>query len=520
MKILSPYISCLIQSGFDGKDETDELKAAIDSGFQQIFIQTPKGVLKHHVLRPGKDGAERFVRIPVNEVPGVKMKDISPDVQFLPAGKIPMVLLTTVKAFFRAVIDAKGTAVEAMIWILWNQERGYYLHVPNQVVGHASAKYDWAGLPPDSSIIVDIHSHADFNAFFSGTDNSDDMNSIRYSGVIGFNNRPNPVTVWRFNYFGMKIDLKLEDIFEEEIVEADVPKGWLDAVTSTPPVGRPRMDGTVYRGTVPYQGGHVGRFPDPTEERTGTPAGESWKENKRGTGGTGKKKHFGGQKTTWDPSEGEEGDPVGEYWSKGVTPRNSVYVNGRYFVDTGNGLIEVPKEDLAQIPESHPLNKGLSKEAEMAEAVELAEAEMRVKAFLGENISDTAESNFHEFARRQAQEDILSDSADRHFAGDGTVSQPEEEDIHVGSVNGLQMDPQDIPAEYHSILGVHGEHVANAYAIIDHMSTDLVSSPEILGRTVENLFNLLDDDYRLPIFRTLAGLLSTAAHENLGLNGL
>ena len=123
MKILAPHFSCEVSS-FEGEDpKTSELQQALDQGYSQIYVQTPTGILKHHVLRPGKDGAARYVRLPVKEIPGVKSFDIQPDLQFLPDGRIPEDLLDEVKAFFKAVIKAKGTAVEAMIWVLWSQER-------------------------------------------------------------------------------------------------------------------------------------------------------------------------------------------------------------------------------------------------------------------------------------------------------------------------------------------------------------------------------------------------------------
>lgn len=499
-------MSCLIQSGFDGKDEVNELELAIQNGYQQIFIQTPKGVLKHHVLRPGKDGEARFIRIPVSEVPGIKMKDISPDIKFLPAGKVPMALLNEVKSFFRAVIVAKGTAVEAMIWVLWSQDRGYYLHVPNQVVGHASAKYDWDGLPANSSIIVDIHSHADFSPFFSGTDNSDDINSIRYSGVIGFNNRPKPESVWRFNYFGLKVDLKIEDIFEEQVVQTPVPSEWLDAVTLTSSAGRPGM-GTVYRGPQHYQGmqhqQRIGHFPDPGEERTGTPAGNDWQAG--GKRGKDKKKHSGGQETTSGHNKGQSA-----FWTSGATQRNIVSVNGRNFVDTGEGLVEVKADE---IPPSHPMDARLGVNPNFD-----AEIEAEVNAFLGENISGEAEDRFHQIARRQAQEDILQDMGE---VTNLSSELPEEKDIKVGVVSEeCPLSPEDIPPEYYGILASHGEHVANAYAIVDHVSIDMVSSPEVLARTVENLFQLLGDEHMLPTFRTIVGLLPQKDIDSLMTNGL
>jgi PRTRC genetic system protein A len=198
-------------SGFD---------AAVAAGYQEIYILTASGIIKHQSLRPGKDGKQRFIRVPVKGIPGAqvpKLKVVHPQINFLPDGKIPIRLLSEVKAFFKKVIEKRGTAVEAMIWIMWNQEAGYHLLVPNQKVSHASATYDWSCVPAGSSIIVDIHSHADFSAFFSGTDNADDKGSIRYSGVIGHNNTDKQDMVWRFNCQPSPIEVKFEDLFMEPV---------------------------------------------------------------------------------------------------------------------------------------------------------------------------------------------------------------------------------------------------------------------------------------------------------------
>lgn len=51
-------------------------------------------------------------------------------------------------------------------------------------------------------------------AFFSGTDNSDDIKG-RYSCVVGNNSKVVPDIKCRFNYAGKFVDLTTEDIFED-----------------------------------------------------------------------------------------------------------------------------------------------------------------------------------------------------------------------------------------------------------------------------------------------------------------
>jgi proteasome lid subunit RPN8/RPN11 len=239
MHVLLPYIRCVIGMPIG---ENNELDQAIAEGYNEIYMTTPLGIMKYDKLRPGKDGAPRFICSKVESIPGVTIpKDFSA-IQFLPEGRVPYKLLEEVKAFFRKVIEVKGKALEAMIWVLWSQDRGYFLHVPNQEVGHASARYDWASVPEGASVIVDIHSHADFSAFFSGTDDRDDANGIRYSGVIGHNNTASPSMVWRFNNGGQKTKVELSDIFDAPLVpDTAVPGEWLEQVSvhTAPPALTP-----------------------------------------------------------------------------------------------------------------------------------------------------------------------------------------------------------------------------------------------------------------------------------------
>ena len=235
LKVLIPHMSCLIYQQLT-ESEPDPLAAAIELGYAEIYIMTPVGIVKHHKLR----GTNRYVRVKVDTIPGVVLNPIKEEVSFLPAGKIPYELLHQVESFFKRVIQVKGTAVEAMIWILWNEAQGYHLFVPNQTVSKASARYDWAGVPAGSSIIVDIHSHADFSAFFSGTDNSDDSQSIRFSGVIGHNDKPIRSYAWRFNYKDKKFEIKVDDVFAiPETQPVATPEEWLSKVNTSAPAQSP-----------------------------------------------------------------------------------------------------------------------------------------------------------------------------------------------------------------------------------------------------------------------------------------
>lgn len=237
-KILIPGVACVVTAPATGQD--DFLAGALAEGYQIVYIIADDGTkYMHRVFGKDTAGNPCFARYKVKTIPGFSMgSNVTEENKFLPAGKVPVTLLMEVQKFFKAVIAkfGGGRGLEAMIWIMYNEEQGYFLHVPTQKVGGASVEYGWGDLPRDSSgkvsrIIVDIHSHADFGAFFSGTDDNDDRNSIRYSGVIGHNLKPEPEMKFRWNFGETKIPLAVTDIFSYPTPEVqDTPDAWLEKV--------------------------------------------------------------------------------------------------------------------------------------------------------------------------------------------------------------------------------------------------------------------------------------------------
>jgi hypothetical protein len=152
MKELAPHISCVVNMPLDDSQD-NEFQQAVEAGYQEIYVLTPKGIIKHHKLR----GENRFIRIKVDTIPGLTLPEVKEQVNFLPDGKVPHRLLLDIEAFFRKVMEVKKDELEAMIWVLWNQAQGYHLFVPEQTISKASVRYEWSGVPAGSSVIVDIH---------------------------------------------------------------------------------------------------------------------------------------------------------------------------------------------------------------------------------------------------------------------------------------------------------------------------------------------------------------------------
>lgn len=249
MQVLTPHISCIVSPS--------ELQTAVDQGFGEIYVITPKGPYKRTRLTHG-----RTLLLKVDSVPGVT-DTVQEEINFLPAGKVPYALFNDIINFFRAVMTVKKAEQEAMAHILWNPEAGYHIGIPTQSVSKASVRYDFDDVKQGDVIVVDIHSHNTMGAFFSGTDNNDDRRSICYSGVVGHLEKPEPMTVWRFNVGEVKKECKFSDIFDVEVATAEVSEEWLNKVT----VGHSYFGGHHYpktsgapwdmtpRGPHFYQGG-------------------------------------------------------------------------------------------------------------------------------------------------------------------------------------------------------------------------------------------------------------------------
>lgn len=255
--ILIPGMACVVTAPVTGAP--DFLQGAINEGYQLIYIIANNGdKYLRRSFGKGADGKECFSQFKVSEIPGFKIGEVKEENQFLPAGKIPRSLLAEVAKFFKSVMAKFGDKeLEAMIWIMWNHEQGYFLHVPSQTVQGAHVSYDWGTLPKTSDgktsrIIVDIHSHANFGAFFSSTDDNDDRQKVNFSGVLGHNKNPNPSMIFRFNFTETKRPTTVDDIFETPLPQVeDTPAEWLEKVQMN-------SYNSGNRGGVSNNGSHYG----------------------------------------------------------------------------------------------------------------------------------------------------------------------------------------------------------------------------------------------------------------------
>lgn len=123
----------------------------------------------HVCHRVGKIG----VQLPYGEVAG----------RFeLLCSSVPMELVAQFKADAARALPNEMAA--ALIWNEVTDTWRYQERTPLEQ-NAAFVKYAEAKLETGEYLVVDLHSHALFEAFFSATDDRDDAGSMRFSGVIG-----------------------------------------------------------------------------------------------------------------------------------------------------------------------------------------------------------------------------------------------------------------------------------------------------------------------------------------------
>lgn len=157
--------------------------------------------------------------------------------------KIPFSVYQETVKFFRAVISKFGDkSLEAFVLVLHNpQTDDFKMYVPRHSVTGGSVKYDLKEVwdeNPGYYLVLDIHSHHDMGAYFSGTDDKDD-NRDRYSAVIGKLSGLIPEFVVRFSTLGKHFDSTLEAVFEDtdEILTLDIEEALAKIEYVKPTVG-------------------------------------------------------------------------------------------------------------------------------------------------------------------------------------------------------------------------------------------------------------------------------------------
>lgn len=260
METIIPFVKCLVS-------EEEYLQSDIKESpfYQEIYVETQTGFLKHLKLSGGRSVCApiSYHDLPKDVSKVIESRQIEKgdaSVNFLPSGKVPSYFMDQIIEFFREVSKQGHAELEAHAWIMWNQEKGYYIYVPEQVVSKAAVKFEYGdAVSPGNIFVVDIHSHNTMSAFYSGTDNNNDRMSINYSMVIGNLTSKTYSYVIRFNLYEQKIACTLQDVFDFDTPSMGnfvVPKEWLNQIkkpASTPShtPARPKTGNRTYSFGAP-----------------------------------------------------------------------------------------------------------------------------------------------------------------------------------------------------------------------------------------------------------------------------
>jgi PRTRC genetic system protein A len=112
--------------------------------------------------------------------------DLSPRIDFT-VDKLPLGLIEEFIDYAR-----KQPTIEVAGWIIWNRkERSTRLQILESLeASEAHVQYVCPELNEDESLLIDIHSHGAFPAFFSEKDNNDDKGGFKVSVVVGNLDKP------------------------------------------------------------------------------------------------------------------------------------------------------------------------------------------------------------------------------------------------------------------------------------------------------------------------------------------
>jgi len=155
--------------------------------------------------------------------------------------KFPVDLLLQAHAFFKAVFQK--THAESSLFILYHRETDTFkLWAPEQYVSHVSVNHRLGNLPAGFTTAGTIHSHCDFSAFHSGTDQHDMAGMPGLHITIGHVDREEAEFALALSLGESQYDVDYDDIIatpETPVArreDADFPTHWLSFVhTGTAP---------------------------------------------------------------------------------------------------------------------------------------------------------------------------------------------------------------------------------------------------------------------------------------------
>jgi proteasome lid subunit RPN8/RPN11 len=148
-------------------------------------------------------------------------------------GKLPAELMGRVVGFFAAVYDRQRT--EALVLLLW-QDDHFEVLVPSQSATSVSVRHklDSSSMPPGSRIAGTIHSHGDFSAFASATDEDDEADLDGLHVVVGDLLRRAPSFSAAIVVDGHRFGTRPSQVLERPRAIVPPPDEWLARVKVAP----------------------------------------------------------------------------------------------------------------------------------------------------------------------------------------------------------------------------------------------------------------------------------------------
>lgn len=94
---------------------------------------------------------------------------------------------------------------ETAAWIVWHEleKRFVYQTLTITSSSNSHVTFQRPTLPSGWHLVLDIHSHGAFDAFFSSQDDKDDKDQLCISAVVGHANDQHPVVIARLSMLGV-----------------------------------------------------------------------------------------------------------------------------------------------------------------------------------------------------------------------------------------------------------------------------------------------------------------------------
>jgi PRTRC genetic system protein A len=188
-----------------------------------VYVMQGNGIFERRVNKLG----EFVTKIADATIPGLEIN--LKEGWTLTVPRIPASFLGTAVSFFRKIYEKFSS--EVFIQFFYDKtENTYNIHCPKQTVSMASVRYDNDEIfnDKDKILVLEMHSHGNMGAFFSGTDNGDEK-ADRFYGVIGKITDFFPELKLRLIIGGHPAEVNAEDIFDvdEEMYHMEsYPKAW------------------------------------------------------------------------------------------------------------------------------------------------------------------------------------------------------------------------------------------------------------------------------------------------------